>query len=379
MFADTNFAALCPDVKVAEYCLSPPADGVCCGICPNTGISGLAGHISLAFTTLASIAAIAIAPSSAPVTLLNTLIQADAYAIVLVGYTLTGSGELDFFHAGYALLLAFSSLIPLTAIALSPPWAVTGRKSPEERSREAQNMVNAVLSHLEKGQHRHHPRRRKRHHHSRSDSSSSDDEKELLKESGHRRRARIEEVVQEDPSLFGLDSPDTITTSQVLLLAGFFLSLITWAFAYWRTILGGATGDTLVKLAQPNCTPGLGNVALLVVYAVGQSADLYLTTADLSALQNTLFMILAIVLLAAMSIMNLLDPSAKCLGRTSTAEYHGSQKLVFGASLLVWVVWFVVTFYIWFAAGQANLLASLEFGWSFGTTFSILSTSLSLA
>ena len=119
-------------------------------------------------------------------------------------------------------------------------------------------MVNAVLSHLEKGQHRHHPRRRKRHHHSRSDSSSSDDEKELLKESGHRRRARIEEVVQEDPSLFGLDSPDTITTSQVLLLAGFFLSLITWAFAYWRTILGGATGDTLVKLAQPNCTPGLG-------------------------------------------------------------------------------------------------------------------------
>ncbi|TKA55248.1 hypothetical protein B0A53_02218 [Rhodotorula sp. CCFEE 5036] len=337
MFADTNFAALCPDVKVAEYCLSPPADGVCCGICPNTGISGLAGHISLAFTTLASIAAIAIAPSSAPVTLLNTLIQADAYAIVLVGYTLTGSGELDFFHAGYALLLAFSSLIPLTAIALSPPWAVTGRKSPEERSREAQNMVNAVLSHLEKGQHRHHPRRRKRHHHSRSDSSSSDDEKELLKESGHRRRARIEEVVQEDPSLFGLDSPDTITTSQVLLLAGFFLSLITWAFAYWRTILGGATGDTLVKLAQPNCTPGLGNVALLVVYA------------------NTLFMILAI-----------------CLGRTSTAEYHGSQKLVFGASLLVWVVWFVVTFYIWFAAGQANLLASLEFGWSFGTTFSIL-------
>lgn len=176
--------------------------------------------------------------------------------------------------------------------ALSPPWAVTGRKSPEERSQEAQNMVNAVLSHLEKGQHRHHTRRRKRHHHSRSDSSSSEDEKQLLKESGHRRRARVEEVVQEDPSLFGLDSPDTITTSQVLLLAGFFLSLITWAFAYWRTILGGATGVTLVKLAQPNCTPGLGeqtlsppvntrsvysrffsssagNVALLVVYAVG--------------------------------------------------------------------------------------------------------------
>lgn len=178
-------------------------------------------------------------------------------------------------------------------------------------------MVNAVLSHLEKGQHRHHPRRRKRHHHSRSDSSSSDDEKELLKESGHRRRARIEEVVQEDPSLFGLDSPDTITTSQVLLLAGFFLSLITWAFAYWRTILGGATGDTLVKLAQPNCTPGLGEQTLSRRIAIclltllfsflyrergatcrlrrRSSANLFLKIADLSALQNTLFMILAIV------------------------------------------------------------------------------------
>ncbi|GAA5870255.1 hypothetical protein JCM3774_004624 [Rhodotorula dairenensis] len=344
MFADTNFATLCPDVKISEWCLAPPGDSesVCCGICPNTGISGLAGYISLAFTTLASIAAIAIAPSSAPVSLLNTLIQADAYAIVLVGYTLTGSGELDFFHAGYALLLAFSSLIPLTAIALSPPWAVTGRKSPEERSRDAQIMVNSVLSHLEKGKGRH--RHHQRHRHSTSVSSSTYDEKATL-DTRRSRRARVEALVREEPNLFGLDSPDTITTGQVLLLAGFFLSLLTWAFAYWRTILGGATGDTLVKLAQPNCTPGLGNVALLVVYAV---------------------------LLAAMSIMNLLDPSAKCLGRTSTAQYNGSPKLVFGASLLVWVVWFVVTFYIWFAAGQTNLLASLEFSWSFGTTFSIL-------
>lgn len=103
-------------------------------ICPNSGISGLAGHVSLAFTSLASsvsslffasgsrlmtpvVAAIAIAPSSAPVSLLNTLIQADAYAVTLLGYTLTGDGSLDFFHAGYALLLAFSSLIPLTAVS----------------------------------------------------------------------------------------------------------------------------------------------------------------------------------------------------------------------------------------------------------------------
>lgn len=65
------------------------------------------------------VAAIAIAPSSAPVSLLNTLIQADAYAVTLLGYTLTGDGSLDFFHAGYALLLAFSSLIPLTAVSSS--------------------------------------------------------------------------------------------------------------------------------------------------------------------------------------------------------------------------------------------------------------------
>lgn len=33
----------------------------------------------------------------------------------------------------------------------------------------------------------------------------------------------------------------------------------------------------------------------------------------------------------------------------------------------------VVTSYVWFASGQKNVLASLEFSWSFGTTFSILS------
>lgn len=52
--------------------------------------------------------------------------------------------------------------------------------------------------------------------------------------------------------------------------------------------------------------------------------------------QNTLFLILGVVLLVAMSVMNLLDPAARCLGRTATAEYNGSPKLVFGVSLLVW-------------------------------------------
>ena len=31
MKADTLFAELCPDMTVAEYCLAPPSEGVCCG------------------------------------------------------------------------------------------------------------------------------------------------------------------------------------------------------------------------------------------------------------------------------------------------------------------------------------------------------------
>ncbi|POY71886.1 hypothetical protein BMF94_5247 [Rhodotorula taiwanensis] len=339
MFADSQFAQLCPDAKVAEWCLSPPSDGTC---------------------------SIAIAPSSAPVSLLNTLIQADAYAVTLLGYTLTGDGSLDFFHAGYALLLAFSTL--------SPPWAVTGRKSPAERARQAQDMVAAVLSHLEKGHHRKAHRRLHRRRSSAS-SSGSGDEHDLLPRGRRKTRARIEALVQDDPSLFGLDAPDRVTTGQVLLLAGFFLSLLMWALAYWQTVLGGATGKTMVKLAQPNCTAGLGNVALMVVYGASS--------------WNTLFLILGVVLLVAMSVMNLLDPAARCLGRTATAEYNGSPKLVFGASLLVWASCACLTLILsasltdydtlsrrfgWSSrpTGQKNVLASLEFSWSFGTTFSIL-------
>lgn len=39
------------------------------------------------------------------------------------------------------------------------------------------------------------------------------------------------------------------------------------------------------------------------------------------------------------------------------------------------MVWFAVSTYVWLAAGQKNLLSSLEFSWSFETTFSILSES----
>lgn len=113
-------------------------------------------------------------------------------------------------------------------------------------------MVDSILSHLEEdeSEHGHH----RRHHHSRS---GRDDEKGLLYTS-RRQRARVEALMREQPAIFGLDSPDTITTGQVLMLTGFFLSLLTWAFAYYMTIFGGATGNTRIKLAQPNCTPGLG-------------------------------------------------------------------------------------------------------------------------
>lgn len=81
-------------------------------------------------------AAIAVAPASAPFSLVSNLIQADAYAVSLLGYLLSDSSGLgvsarggalkrsyadgphfaDFFHAAYALMLAFSCLIPLTAV-----------------------------------------------------------------------------------------------------------------------------------------------------------------------------------------------------------------------------------------------------------------------
>lgn len=146
----------------------------------------------------------------------------------------------------------------LCQIALSPPWAVTGRQSPAERAKDAQKVVNAVLSRLERGHHG-----RKHDDHPRRSSWSDSDESSLLRHGRRGRRARVEAFVREEPAIFGLDSPETITTSQVLLLTGFFLSLVTWAMAFWQTVLGGATGSQRVKLAQPNCTPGLGLSSIL--------------------------------------------------------------------------------------------------------------------
>lgn len=56
-------------------------------------------------------------------------------------------------------------------------------------------------------------------------------------------------------------------------------------------------------------------------------------------------------------------------------EYSGSPRLVFGVSFLVWSVWMFVSFSLYFAAGNHNLLSSLEFSWTFGTSKNPLSLS----
>ncbi|GAA5912279.1 hypothetical protein JCM8208_001321 [Rhodotorula glutinis] len=346
MKADILFAELCPGMTVAEYCLAPPADGVCCGICPNAGISGLGGHISLAFSSLSSIAAIAIAPASAPSSLLSNLIQANAYAVSLLGYLLSDSSGLDFFHAAYALLLAFSSLIPLAAIG-PPPWAVTGQKSPQERKDEAQQLVLDVLGEME-----------------RAHSSSSDDTRSLRHRGRSRlSRKRLARVIDDNPSLvldLGGSRPPCcgIPGSHWVLYCGFGASVLIWGAALFLGVLGGATGATRVTLAQPNCTEGLGSAAALILYA------------DIG------FMMLGVAIFIATVINHLMRDVADALQRDVLTTYTGSPRLVFGVSFLIWLVWMVVSFSVYFLAANQNVLAAGEFSWSFGQVFSALMITL---
>ncbi|GAA5935668.1 hypothetical protein JCM10213_003655 [Rhodosporidiobolus nylandii] len=328
MFADSNFATLCPDVDMSVWCLSPPTEGVCCGICPSGGISGLGGHISLAFSSLSSIAAIALSPASAPSSLVTNLIQADAYAVSLLGYLLSDSSGLG-------------------AAAASPPWAVTGQKSPAERQAEAEKTVLEVLQEMEAG-------------HGDS-SSSSDDEKRHLRRRKRKKRVereRLQRVLQDNPDLIlnaGSKPPCCgIASSHLLLYISFSISVLLWGAALYLGVLGGATGSTRVALAQPNCTEGLGSAATLILYA------------DIG------FMILAVVVFVATILNHLMNDVANALNREVTTEYNGSTRLVFGVSFLVWLIWMGASFSIYFMAAQRNLLAAGEFSWSFGSTFSAL-------
>ncbi|GAA5848522.1 hypothetical protein JCM9279_006590 [Rhodotorula babjevae] len=350
MKADVLFAELCPGMTVAEYCLAPPTEGVCCGICPNAGISGLGGHISLAFSSLSSIAAIAIAPASAPSSLLSNLIQANAYAVSLLGFLLSDSTGLDFFHAAYALLLAFSSLIPLAAltslpVADRPPWAVTGQKSPQERKDEAQQLVLDVLGEMERGH------------------SSSSDDKRSLRHRSRLSRKRLARVIDDNPSLvldLGGGRPPCcgVPGSHWVLYVGFAASVLIWGTALFLGVLGGATGTTRATLAQPNCTEGLGSAAALILYA------------DIG------FMMLGVAIFIATIINHLMRDVADALQRDVVTTYSGSPRLVFGVSFLVWLVWMVVSFSVYFLAASRNVLAAGEFSWSFGQVFSALMITL---
>jgi hypothetical protein len=144
----------------------------------------------------------------------------------------------DFFHAAYALLLAFSSLIPLTAIAASPPWAVTGQKSPQERSQEAESVVLVALRGL--------------------DNSDSDEG-----ESGYslrQRKKKLRRAMRDDPDLLYDALEDVegrgfcgIAGSHWMLYLGMTGSVLLWGYALTIGILGGANNSTKVSLAQANC------------------------------------------------------------------------------------------------------------------------------
>ncbi|GAA5987958.1 hypothetical protein JCM5350_007835 [Sporobolomyces pararoseus] len=354
MLADTNFALLCPDLTIKQYCADPSVTEVCCGICPNTGISGLGGHVSLAFSSLSSITAIALSPSSAPTALTTNLIQANAYALVLIGYLLTDTQELGettfltyFFHAAYALLLAFSSLIPLTAIAASPPWAVTGQKSPTEKRAEASSVVRAALRELDPG------------------GSSEKERRRLLRH----RREELEDALEKDPNLLvdaleeseGTRGCAMIPGSHWMLYLGVSGSIYLWLYALVTGVVGGANNSTQVSLAQPNCTEGLGEIAGLMVFA------------------NVLFMALAFCVALAIIFNHLLRDLAKAVNRNVTQlEYGGSPRLVFTVSFLVWLLWMIGSFSLYFQAANKNLLSSLEFSWTFGTSeYQILSSTVS--
>lgn len=165
--------------------------------------------------------------------------EIDKRAVLRSDQKLKGtSHRTDFFHAAYALLLAFSSLIPLTAIAASPPWAVTGAKSPAERSQEAESVVMMALSGLEEG-------------------NSDEEEKEHLIK---KRKRQLRRALRNDPDLL-LEAIDEgqgkglcgIPGSHWMLYLGMSGSVLLWGFALTTGILGGANGSTKISLAQANC------------------------------------------------------------------------------------------------------------------------------
>ncbi|KAM0751363.1 hypothetical protein T439DRAFT_380344 [Meredithblackwellia eburnea MCA 4105] len=348
LYADTQFLLKCPNaVSVSQWCLSPPSNGTCCGICPNSGISGLEGHISLAFSSLSSIAAIALSPESAPSSLFVNLLQCNAYAISLLLYLLSDQvkASLDYFHAAYALMLALSSLIPLTAVTASPWWAVTGEENPDVRARRETKMIASAMKKLEALQD--------------SDSDSSADS-----DNGKKARSRFVRAVKRHPQLLlkrhhGVEICGCNLSHWVLFI-GFGGSYLLWLACFILGIWGinPKTGEgTSINLAQPNCTKELGESALFLFYC------------------DFALVVLAAVVFLATIINPLLRDCAKWFGRESILSCTSNSKIVFGASFAVWVciLWMIMSFTAYFSAANTVLLAGSEFSWSFGSTFSALS------
>ncbi|KAM0793421.1 hypothetical protein ACM66B_000870 [Microbotryomycetes sp. NB124-2] len=252
VWAEDNFKRLCPDVESVDiWCMSPPSEGVCCGICPNGGISGLSGYGALAFNSLCSIGAIALEPSSAPMSLFTNLLQATA----------------------------------------SPPWAVTGEEDPtvlaDMDRRDAMRLIRQIE--VVEG--------------SDSDSSESDDEhSHLTRRKRRKARARKQrEHWQLQTSRYNalvrafqlrrerkVSRCCGVTVSHMLLYLGFAGSLALWTAAFFIGILGGLTGSTKVTLSQPNCTASLGGARLLFYAAsCGQPTRTQRQTADSPPVSRT--------------------------------------------------------------------------------------------
>lgn len=86
-----------------------------------------------------------------------TLLQADSYALALLAKISDGALELDFFHATFAVVLSLSSIASLSALGVSPPWAVTGEDDPveaEERRHRLERQLARALWALRKEQDR---------------------------------------------------------------------------------------------------------------------------------------------------------------------------------------------------------------------------------
>lgn len=315
-------------MTVAEWCLKP-SNTTCCGICPNGGISGIESHISLAFSSLASIIAIALSPESAPSSLFANILQCDAYAISLLWYLLAaGTGTLDLFHAGYALMLALACLIPITAIATSPPWAVTGEESPETKAQRQEDELDRVLYRIYKGS-----------------------------KKGRKMKKRVKDEEEEDNAL--VLEGDTkvyvcgVTLSHLTLYVGFSLSVLLWAVCFYYGIYGAVSGTTVVVLAQANCTERWG----------GQTFMVYC---------NAILLGLAAILFIATIINPLVSDVASSVHRTSIMHCISNPKIVFGSSFAIWVLWMVMSFALYINAGNTVLLEASEFSWGFGSVFSAM-------